>query len=370
MSTFSTPTPTEILHSLTLLRSADPAARLRGIRTLRQVRDDPRVQQVFEYLYQQDPAPAVRQAAWQALRESAPAIPAPKPHAGHAVPSARGPEALASDAMNPSASPQKKMAKSRSNRRRSAPPSDEGPFLLDPANRKLIAEERERIATQKKRGRSAFLLAAVVFLIMGVLWALALPQIRDWYRLDRNGAQAEGTITALERRGGEYVVHYTFNVRQGETESTYEGQQQVTEADWRQAAEGDPVRVTFWLDDPTLSRIDADDPSLAMRDRLILGASALAVLALMFLSLGMVQRQAWLRRRRRILPGQIVACTGSVDADGDYKVKIRYRFRTPQGQLITAQTSQIRNDLRRKALPRPGTAVAVYYRNAHAYRLL
>ena len=107
-----------------------------------------------------------------------------------------------------------------------------------------------------------------------------------------------------------------------------------------------------------------------MRDRLVFGASALAVLALMFLSLGMVQRQAWLRRRRRILPGQIVACTGHVDADGDYKVKIRYRFRTPRGQIITAQTSQIRNDLRRKALPRPGTAVAVYYRNARAYRLL
>ncbi len=274
--------------------------------------------------------------------------------------------------MNPTSSPKKAQPQDRArvNQRRAAPPPDDGPFLLDPANRKLIAEERQRIAAQKKRGRSTFLLAAIVFLVMGVLWALALPQIRDWYRLDRHSAQAEGTITALEARDGHYTLHYTFSVRQSEAETVHEGQQEINEADYRRLRVGETVRVTFWLEDPNLSRTELDDPSLGMRDRLIFAAAALAVLALMFLSLGMVQRQAWLRRRRRILPGQIVACEGQVDADGDYKIKIRYRFRTPRGQIITAQTRQIRNDLRRKPLPRAGTAVAVYYRNAHAYRLL
>ncbi len=369
MSTFPTPTPTEVLHSLTLLRSADPLARLQGIKTLRLVHGDPRVRQVFEYLYEQDPAPAVRQAAWQALQEGAPTIPAPKPHVGETADAALAPVALASDTMNPSPSSQKAQPYVRAPRRPAPPPSD-GPFLLDPTNRKLISEERQRIAAQKKRGRGAFWLAAIVFLLMGVLWALVLPQIRDAYRLDHHGAQAEGTVTALEARDGDYLLRYAYSVRQGESETPYDGEQSITESAYRQMRVGDPVRVTFWLDNPTLSRTEADDPSLETRDRLILGASALAVLALAFLSLGMVQRQAWLRRRRRILPGQIVSCEGTTDPDGDYKVKIRYRFRTPRGQVITAQTSQIRNDLRRKPLPRPGTAVAVYYRNAHAYRLL
>jgi len=260
--------------------------------------------------------------------------------------------------------------RARAARHQVTPQPDGGPFLLDPTNRKLIAEERRRIAAQKKRGRGAFLLAAIVFLVMGVLWALVLPEIRDWYRLDRNSAQAEGTITALEESAGRYTMRYAFTVRQGEAVTDYNGAQEIAETTYRRSNVGDPVRVTFWLEDPSLSRTEIDDPSLEMRDRLILGASALAVLALLFLSLGLVQRQAWRRRRRRILPGQIVSCEGQVDADGDYKVKIRYRFHTPRGQSITAQTSQIRNDLRRKPLPRPGTAVAVYYRNAHAYRLL
>ncbi len=369
MSLHPPPTPTEILHSLALLRSADPAARLQGLRTLRKVRDDPRVRQVFEHLYQQDPAPAVRQAAWQALQESAPTVPAPKPQKSTAKPPARAPEPSMSDAMNPTHASQKAASRARTGRRGAAPPED-GPFLLDPSNRKLINEERQRLAAQKKRGRSAFLLAALVFLVMGVLWALALPQMRDAYRLDRHSARAEGTVVALEPRDGSYVMRYTFPVRQGEAETLYQGEQTIAEADYRRLQTGESVQVTFWLEDPTLSRTEVDDPSLEMRDRLIFAASALAVLALLFLSLGMVQRQAWLRRKRRILPGQIVACEGQVDADGDFKVKVRYRFRTPRGQVITAQTSQIRNDLRRKPLPRPGTAVAVYYRNAHAYRLL
>ncbi len=370
MSTLPTPTPTEILHSLALLRSADPSARLRGVKTLRWVRGDPRVQQVFEHLYEQDPAPAVRQAAWQALQESAPTIPAPKPHASTAVSAAYAPELPASDPMKKSPSSQKAPSTARAGQKNAALPPNDGPFLLEPTNRKLISEERQRIIAQKKRGRGAFGLAAMVFLVMGVLWALVLPDIRDWYRLEHGGAQADGTITALEARDGGYVLRYTFSVRQNEAETVYEEQQETSENVYRRLHVDDPLRVTFWLNDPALSHADADDPSLETRDRLIFGASALAVLALMFLSLGMVQRQAWLRRRRRILPGQIVTCEGQTDADGDYKVKIRYRFRTPHGLAITAQTSQIRNDLRHKPLPDAGTAVAVYYRNAHAYRLL
>jgi hypothetical protein len=37
---------------------------------------------------------------------------------------------------------------------------------------------------------------------------------------------------------------------------------------------------------------------------------------------------------------------------------------------LTGQVRQIRNDLRKKPLPQPGTPIAVYYRSDRSHRLL
>ena len=83
---------------------------------------------------------------------------------------------------------------------------------------------------------------------------------------------------------------------------------------------------------------------------------------------GFVQRQR--RPVRHVIKGQLVACSGKVDDDGDFALKLRYRFRSPSGQILTGQTSQIRNDLKGAKLPKPGTRIAVYYRSDQSYLLL
>jgi hypothetical protein len=59
-----------------------------------------------------------------------------------------------------------------------------------------------------------------------------------------------------------------------------------------------------------------------------------------------------------------------LDDDGDYKILLNYRFRTPTDKVLTGEVRQIRNDLRQTPLPVPGTPVAVFYRNPRSYRLL
>jgi hypothetical protein len=111
--------------------------------------------------------------------------------------------------------------------------------------------------------------------------------------------------------------------------------------------------------------LGADHP----KDKLIITAVALTVAVVALLMLGVIRRQGGLLRRR-LLRGQVVECTGRVDDDGDYKILLHYRFRTPTDKVLTGEVRQIRNDLRQTPLPVPGTPVAVFYRNPRSYRLL
>jgi hypothetical protein len=132
------------------------------------------------------------------------------------------------------------------------------------------------------------------------------------------------------------------------------------------------VTVTYLPGDPQVSRLDEKNPGDQRRARLTLAAAGLTVLCigLSLLGLGQWGRARQARRGERVLRGELVECIGRRDEDGDFKVRLRYRFRAPNGHLMGGQTSQIRNDLNDSALPAPGTPVAVYYRRDGVYRLL
>lgn len=79
MSETDTVLAAAIKRSLRLLRSDDPQQRMKGIGGLAALHDDLRVSQVFERLYESDPDPRVRRAAWYALYQNGPSVPAPRP---------------------------------------------------------------------------------------------------------------------------------------------------------------------------------------------------------------------------------------------------------------------------------------------------
>jgi hypothetical protein len=268
MSETKTSTSTDLLRSLRMIRSAAPDERRTGIAVLSAVSDDPRVTQVFEHLYQNDPDPSVREAAWRALRRSGPSVPAP------------GPALAAPSGHNPAPGARPRTAGTPASR----PSSGRALFLLNPANAAFVAREMKRIESQKKRGRTPLWLAVMALLVVGMMWA--------------------------------YIL-------------------------------------------------DVDDPD----DHLVITAAALSIAVIALLLLGLIRRRGGLRTRR-MLRGQIVECTGRLDEDGDFKIKVDYRVRTPADKVLSGQGRLIRNDLRQKPLPTPGTPVAVYYRSDRSHRLL
>jgi hypothetical protein len=272
MSATESPSSTELLRSLRLIRSAAPEDRKRGIALLSKVPDDPRVMQVLERLYQEDPDPSVRDIAWQALQLLDPSV--AQRDAGQA--------AVSTTPRKPSNA----AVPRQSSGRRGVPRQSSGRalFLLNPSNATFFARELKRIEAEKKRGRIPLWLAVIALLVVGLMWAYILNK---------------------------------------------------------------------------------DNPE----DKLIITAAALSVAVVALVLLGVVRRRGGLRRRR-VLRGQVVECTSHVDDDGDFKILLHYRFRTPTDKVLTGEVRQIRNDLRQVPLPVPGTPIAVFYQNPRSYRLL
>jgi hypothetical protein len=352
--------PSDILRGIQLIRSIDPAERKHGIHILMAVRHDPRVLQVFEYLYEDDPDPSVRREAWHALTQAGPAIPGPRPVAVAHVDvlpspdSAPGPDQAAGEPSAAPAQPRRTL------------------FLLDPVNAGLVARESRRNARRKRSGRIPLALAGLLLLVAAVLWALVLSGWLNWYRLRQNGVSVTGQLTGLQARGDRYYAEYRFAVGQGSSAAQHTGEQRITREAYERLETDSPVTVTYLPGDPQVSRLDEQNPGDQRRARLTLAAAGLTVLFAALALLGLGQRRQARRARRggRVLRGELVECSGRLDEDGDFKIRLRYRFRAPDGQVIDGQTSQIRNDLKDSALPAPGGPVAVYYRRDGVYRLL
>ena len=352
----------EVLRSLRLLRSPDPEDRKRAIRFLSAMRSDPRVQQVFEHMYKKDPDPSVRQLAWRAIWPTDPSVPAPAPR--EEPPSFEpAPEPTLAELVPPAAAPLPVVR--RSSRRIGR--AWRQPFLLNPSNAPLVEQERVRRARRKKTARWTFRLGALLLLMMAVLWGVLVPEWVRWFQLEWDGVSVAGTVTERQQREDSYFVRYDYTV----SGQPYAGEQRVSESAYKALADGAAVSVRALPDDPTEARLDAASPEEQFRNWLTAAVAGLTLAALLMLL------SAALRRRRalRIVPpavltGQVIACEGALDDDGDFKVKVRFRFLTPRGQTLTGQARQIRNDLRDRPMPPVGAPVAVYYRHEQSYRLL
>ncbi|MBI5960676.1 MAG: HEAT repeat domain-containing protein [Chloroflexi bacterium] len=377
MSQLPPPSAEQIRQSLLLIRSSNPLERMRAIEMLSAVRDDPRVVQVFEHLYREDTDPRVREAARKAMQSAEASVPAPGTDEAPPLPGrARTPAATNGLPPMPgraSTRPAQQRPVPAPQARRRRPAARRGMFLLNPANARLVAKEMKRAARRKQDGRSALLLAMAFFPVIGLLWGIVAPDWYTWLLLERDGQETIGEVIEGQASSEDhYSLLYRFPIGPADGALTYTNHQQVTRPTYEGFTSGTPITVTYLPDDPAVSRLDTANPAHEQRNRLTIAAAGLTGITVLVLLLGSLQRSRpyLLRGGWRLLKGQLVACQGRLDDDGDYKLALRYRFRTPSGRVITGQIRQIRNDLKGRALPRPGTPLAVYYRNVKTHRLL
>lgn len=355
MSTSEAADANEILASLKLVRSTDPADRRRGILALGDMIDDPRVQQVCEHLYRSDPDPTVREAAWQVLTRQISSIPRPGPRTEAAAP-------------RPKAQP---------SRVRPAASSRRTPFLLNPKNAALATKELQRTRRRPPRARGWWWLAGLLLLAVGLAWGWVLPDWVRYFRLEQNGVSTTGEVIAREAQGAgddvRYIIRYRFPVESGAREAVdYTAEQPLTERAYVLLEEAETVPVTYVDGAPDISRVDdAANPDNRTRDKISVIAGGLTVLWLLaMITAFAVGRAARRARTSRLRRGQVVACSGTTNSAGDFEIALRYRFRSLKGQMITVDTRKVRNDLDAESLPQPGTPVLVYHRGNKTYHVL
>jgi hypothetical protein len=165
---------------------------------------------------------------------------------------------------------------------------------------------------------------------------------------------------------------YRYETAHGTDPVLVTDEQRITQAAAQCLAGGAPLQVTYWPDAPLLSTTAQPNPAHDIRNRQVIAAAVLGGVALCCALGGTV---VWRDRRGagqpHLLLGQIKACSGRVDGEGDFKLRVDYRFLSPAtGRLISAQASQICNARRTADLPEPGTLVAVCYHDDDTYRLL
>ncbi len=354
MTEAGTSPSSELLRSLQLLRSADPEDRKRAIRFLSTAQDDPRVLQVLEHLYEKDPDPGVRQLAWRAIQLTDPSVPAPVQR-----------QAAPAPAPPPRTMPPAPPRMMRAGRQQW---TWREPFLLNPSNAPLVEQERERRARRRKVGRWTFVAGAVLLLVVAVLWGVLVPFWVRWFDYERNGVSVPGTVERRVQAGdNDYRLRYRYTVNNAD----YEAEQRVTREEFDRLAEGTPVTVIVLPDDPASPWLAANTPEGWLRNWLTALVAALTLLALLLMLSAILRRRRALRiEAPAILTGQLLACEGVEDDDGDFKVRVSFRFRSPSGQTLTGQARQIRNDLRTRPLPPAGAPVAIYYRHDRSYRML
>ncbi|GAB4421593.1 MAG: hypothetical protein Kow00106_18550 [Anaerolineae bacterium] len=354
MTEAGTSPSSELLRSLQLLRSADPEDRKRAIRFLSTAQDDPRVLQVLEHLYEKDPDPGVRQLAWRAIQLTDPSVPAPVQR-----------QAAPSPPPTPRAAP---APPPRMMRPRREHWTWREPFLLNPSNAPLVEQERERRARRRKVGRWTFVAGAALLLMVAVLWGVLVPFWVRWFDYEWNGVNVPGVVEErLQAGDNDYRVRYRYTVNNAD----YGAEQRVTREEFDRLTESTPVTVIVLPDDPASPWLVANTPEGWLRNWLTALVVALTLLALLLMLSAILRRRRALRiEAPAILTGQLLACEGAIDDDGDFKVRVSFRFRSPSGQTLTGQARQIRNDLRARPLPPVGAPVAIYYRHDRSYRML
>lgn len=242
-------------------------------------------------------------------------------------------------------------------------------FLIDPDNGQFAAGGASR--KPAACGQSCGLFFLGLFALAGLLvTGIIVRQWAHFVEFSDNYVETQGQALDCETESDAstpYCVAYRFVVG----DQAYTVEESVGQTTYHAIKEGQPLTVRYAKHDPSLATIEPGRLS-----------ELLALTGFGLLWNGAVFRATWLLARQNLkrrkltregqhIVGQVTHCSGLQNSDGDLVLKTEFGFRSPQtGTWIEGQDLQVRQDLRDKLLPPPGTAVYVLYLDDETYLAL
>ncbi len=241
-------------------------------------------------------------------------------------------------------------------------------FLIDPGNEQFAAGASRKLAAC---GQGCTLFFLGMFALAGLLIAgVVTRQWMHFVEFSANYAETQGQALdcAIESDADTpYCVAYRFVV----DDQVLMVEERVDKTTYHAIKEGQSLTVRHARHDPSIATIEPGRPSelLALTGFCLLW-NGLVLQAARLLARQNLERRKLAREGQQVA-GQVAHCSGIQNSDGDFVLKTEFGFRSPQtGAWVECQDLQVRQDLKDKLLPPPGTAVYVLYLNDETYLVL
>ncbi|MCC7205729.1 MAG: hypothetical protein IT323_00385, partial [Anaerolineae bacterium] len=256
-------------------------------------------------------------------------------------------------------------------------PDPEKTFVLSPDADIVTGQRLNRVGSR----RHIYLaLVAVVIAALAALYAAhqmdaAQRRTEDYVR---RAQSTQATITARRLVDGgrdlydRYFITYAFTAPGPDgAPAQFQREIGVDKETYERYVEGTLVLVKYLPDDPatsTLVHLELAPVDLDLLRLLLAGPAVLAGLILLWAA-WLSLRYSRYQRRGRVIQGEVVTAAGG-EIGNRYTITLRYSFHSPTGKTLTGHASQVREDLKKTPLPKPGDPVGVLYVSDSLYRLL
>jgi hypothetical protein len=230
-----------------------------------------------------------------------------------------------------------------------------------------------------------FLLAApIIACVLFVFVPMSLRDSADQQKLRAGGQRVTGVAEDLweepGRKGSVYQLRYRYTAPQpGGEPGSFTATEIIPLSLYQRLKPGAAVEVRYLPEKPQVARLSSMLPSSEPPAQnplvwyLFWGGFALAACGIPLLMLRRVwpfYRREWrLERSGRLLAGEVVDFNPSVLRFGKACFQLRYRFLTPEGQLIEGETWGRHFQLFGQN-PLPGTRVGIWYSDPQNYVVL
>lgn len=247
----------------------------------------------------------------------------------------------------------------------SAPPTANGQpiFFIDKRNQDFFRDHTCKLYSPAEHIKNLNVILAVVNLILFLILGW---NSWNWWQFTMNGVITEAKVVEREiDHSGDsdsYYLTYAYSARlSDQSRQSFTSRDSVSYSNYRRYEPGTYLRIRYLKHDPASATSKWHQWWIW---QLIVGYGiALFLLWLVCYRLPRSYRNRvhTILTQGKVLPGRVLTSDGE-DDDGNYKVKIIYEFTTPTtDRLLKGDVTETRNDLKRQALPAPGTLVAVMY---------
>lgn len=242
-------------------------------------------------------------------------------------------------------------------------------FLMHKSNARFLKGTSGRLTGFQEQ--IVWLMFGVMALAL-VLGGLALNHLLTWKAYRDDAGIAVGVVTGGHtesyRRSRDYILDYRYNAPYG---GGVYGFTQSEEVGWQRYSalrRGAQIPVRYLRARPAQATINWSPELPVLSAAVAVAAAVVFGLALLY-ALGRLQTLRELNREGWIVPGEVVFARIEYDEHRNQILRLEYRFKTPDQQLLQDTEYQMRNDLAGWA-PDPGTAIAVIYVSPESYQLL